>query len=339
MTAWNWYRLVLATGFASAAGLASADDVDYLRDIKPLLTQQCGKCHGPTKQENGLRLDTTASGLRGGDAGAAITPGKSAESLLMKAITGKSDTISKMPPEGPGLTEAQIAILSKWIDEGAKAPADEQPLPAPVNKHWAFQPPVRPPLPSVRDAAWPRGAVDTFLLARLERESIAPSAAAPKATLLRRAYLDLVGLLPTPAEVASFEADQAPDAYERIVDRLLASPNYGERWGRHWLDMARYADSNGYTRDFGRQIWKYREWVIDSINRGQPFDQFTIEQIAGDMLDKPTPEQLTATGFHRNTLINEEGGTDQEQFRIEAVADRVATTGSVFLGLTLGCAR
>ncbi|MCE9525979.1 MAG: DUF1553 domain-containing protein [Planctomycetales bacterium] len=339
MAVWNWYRVAVTAVVVLAAGVTSADEVDYLRDIKPLLAQQCGKCHGPKKQENGLRLDTTASAIRGGDAGTAIVPGKSAESLLIKAITGKSDTISKMPPEGSGLTEAQVALLSKWIDEGAKAPADEKPLPAPENKHWAFQPPVRSPLPAVRNPAWPRGAIDTFLLARLEKEGIGPSAAAEKATLLRRAYLDLIGLLPSPPEVTSFEADQSPDAYEKVVDRLLASPNYGERWGRHWLDLARYADSNGYTRDFGRQIWKYREWVIDSLNHGQPFDQFTLEQIAGDMLDMPTPEQLTATGFHRNTLINEEGGTDQEQFRIEAVADRVATTGSVFLGLTLGCAR
>ncbi|MGI8980901.1 MAG: PSD1 and planctomycete cytochrome C domain-containing protein [Pirellulaceae bacterium] len=339
MAVWNWFRVSLAVLCASAAGLACAEDVDYLRDIKPLLAEQCGKCHGPKKQENGLRLDTTASGLRGGDAGAAIVPGKAAESLLITAVTGKSETVSKMPPEGPGLSEAQIALLSKWIDAGAKAPADEQPLVAPENKHWAFQPPIRGPLPSVRDAAWPRGAIDTFLLAQLEKEGVAPSTAAEKSTLLRRTYLDLVGLLPTPAEVAAFEADQSPDAYEQVVERLLASPHYGERWGRHWLDMARYADSNGYTRDFGRQIWKYREWVIGAINAGQPFDQFTIEQIAGDMLAAPTPEQLTATGFHRNTLINEEGGTDQEQFRVEAVADRVATTGSVFLGLTLGCAR
>jgi mono/diheme cytochrome c family protein len=328
----------LVIGLA-AWGSVVAEEVDYLSDIKPLLTQQCGKCHGPAKQENGLRLDTTASAFGGGDSGPAIVAGKSAESPLIKAVAGKSDTISKMPPEGPGLTEAQIALLSKWIDEGAKAPTDEQPLPAPVNKHWAFQPVVRAPLPSVRDAAWPHGNIDTFILARLEKEGIAPAAGAGKATLLRRAYLDLVGLLPTPGEVGEFEQDKAPDAYERIVDRLLASPNYGERWGRHWLDLARYADSNGYTRDFGRSIWKYREWVIGSINADMPFDQFTIEQIAGDMLDKPTLEQLTATGFHRNTLINEEGGTDQEQFRVEAVADRVATTGSVFLGLTLGCAR
>jgi mono/diheme cytochrome c family protein len=329
----------MVTGLWAIAAPLCADDVDYLRDIKPLLTQQCGKCHGPAKQENGLRLDTTASALLGGDAGPAIVAGKSAESPLIKAVTGKSDTISKMPPEGSGLTEAQIALLSKWIDEGAKAPADELPLPAPVNKHWSFQPVARAPLPLVRDNAWPRGPIDAFVLTRLEKEGIAPSPLAGKATLLRRAYLDLVGLLPTPAEVAAFECDPSPDAYERIIDRLLASPNYGERWGRHWLDLARYADSNGYTRDFGRSIWKYREWVIGSINDGMPFDRFTVEQIAGDMLDNPTPEQLTATGFHRNTLINEEGGTDQEQFRVEAVADRVATTGSVFLGLTLGCAR
>src|SRR5204862_3049414 len=162
---------------------------------------------------------------------------------------------------------------------------------------------------------------------------------AGKAALLRRVYLVLRGLFPTPADVAAFAQDASPDSYERVVDRVLASPNYGERWGRHWLDLARYADSNGYTRDFGRQIWKYREWVIDAINRNLPFDNFTIEQIAGDMLPKPSEEQLVATGFHRNTLINEEGGTDQEQFRVEAVVDRVNTTGAVWLGLTVGCAR
>src|SRR6185436_8789150 len=162
---------------------------------------------------------------------------------------------------------------------------------------------------------------------------------AERGTLIRRVALDLVGLPPSPEEVEAFVADERPDAYERVIDRLLASPQYGERWGRHWLDLARYADSNGYTRDFGRQIWKYREWVIDAINRNMPFDQFTIEQIAGDMLPDATEQQLVATGFHRNTLINEEGGTDQEQFRVEAVVDRVSTTGSVWLGLTVGCAR
>lgn len=340
---WNqrlaFVALIAAVGFCRAAVLKGADAPDYARDIKPLLVQHCAKCHGPAKRENGLRLDTAAAGMRGGDGGAAIVPGKGTESLLVRALLGKEENVSKMPPEGPGLSPEQIDLITRWIDAGANAPADEQPLPAPGSQHWAFQPPVRLAPPAVRNPAWPQNGVDSFILTRLEEEGIAPSPEAERATLIRRVYLDLVGILPTPTQVQEFTRDEHPDAYEALVDRLLASPHYGERWGRHWLDLARYADSNGYTRDFPRQIWKYREWVIDAINRGQPFDEFTIEQIAGDMLPSPTTEQLVATGFHRNTLINEEGGTDQEQFRVEAVADRVATTGSVFLGLTLGCAR
>ena len=325
--------------FALAARTASADEMDYARDVKPILAQHCAKCHGPDKQENGLRVDAASLALRGGDGGAAIVPEKPAESLLIKAIQG-ADDVSKMPPEDePQLSAEQIALLVKWVETGAKYPADERPTPSSKASHWSFQPPLRAELPTVSRGDWPSGSIDTFILAMLEGQGIAPSSEAAKETLLRRLYLDLVGLLPTPDEVDAFVADPAPDAYERQTDRLLASCHYGERWGRHWLDVARYADSNGYTRDFGRQIWKYREWVIGAINRGMPFDQFTVEQMAGDMLESPTTAQLVATGFHRNTLINEEGGTDQEQFRIEAVVDRVSTTGAAFLGLTLGCAR
>jgi len=313
-------------------------EVDFARDVKPLLAAHCTKCHGPDKQENGLRLDGGTALLRGGDSGSPVAAGQPDESLLIKAVTGKSDVISKMPPKGEPLTDQQIAILRRWIAAGAVAPADDSSA-STVSKHWAFQQPLLAPLPAVRNVAWTSGPIDAFILARLEAAGLAPSAEAERPTLIRRAHLDLIGLPPTPAEVDDFLADRTPDAYERRVDRLLASPHYGERWGRHWLDMARYADSNGYTRDFGRQIWKYREWVIEAINRGQPFDQFTIEQIAGDMLPAATESQLVATGFHRNTLVNEEGGTDQEQFRVEAVVDRVSTTGSVFLGLTVGCAR
>ncbi len=322
------------------AGASVGQDPDYGRDIKPLLAKHCAKCHGPDKQENGLRLDAAALAIRGGDSGAAVAPGKPAESLLIKAIQG-ADDVSKMPPEDePPLAAEQIALLVKWVESGAKHPADERPTPSSKASHWSFQKPMRAALPIiVRRGDWPRNGIDSFILAKLEAEGIAPSDAAAKETLLRRLFLDLVGLLPTPDEVDAFVADGAPDAYERQADRLLASCHYGERWGRHWLDLARYADSNGYTRDFGREIWKYREWVIDAINQGMPFDQFTVEQMAGDMLDNPTTAQLVATGFHRNTLINEEGGTDQEQFRVEAVVDRVSTTGSAFLGLTLGCAR
>ena len=329
---------MLALGLAPVRGDEPAGEIDYLRDIKPIFASKCTKCHGPDKHENGLRLDAAPGILRGGDTGAAIAIGKSAESLLIQAVTGTTDLVSKMPPEGEPLTTAQIALLRRWIDAGAKAPVEQLAADA-KGKHWSFQRPIRQPLPAVRDAAWPAGPIDAFILARLEKEGIALSQSAERATLIRRASLDLVGLPPSPEEVDALLADDSPDAYERLIDRLLASPHYGERWGRHWLDIARYADSNGYTRDFGRQIWKYREWVIQAINGNQPFDQFTIDQIAGDMLPEPTLEQLVATGFHRNTLINEEGGTDQEQFRVEAVVDRVSTTGSAFLGLTLGCAR
>ena len=330
---------VIGLSLPPAALAAEADEpVTYERDIKPLFAARCIQCHGPEKQENGLRLDAAGLALRGGDSGPAIVPHKAAESLIIEAVTGSSDTVSKMPPKGEPLSPDQISLLRRWIDAGAKAPV-EAAVTRPKSEHWAFQQPRRHSLPSVRHTTWPTGPIDSWVLARLEQEGIAPSAAAEQATLVRRAYLDLLGIPPSPEEVDAFAADTSPDAYERLIDRLLASPNYGERWGRHWLDLARYADSNGYTRDFGRSIWKYREWVINAVNRGQPFDEFTIDQLAGDMLPAATQDQLIATGFHRNTLMNEEGGTDQEQFRVEAVVDRVNTTGAVFLGLTVGCAR
>ncbi len=215
----------------------------------------------------------------------------------------------------------------------AGAPRDD------ARTHWAFQPPRRPAEPALRDSGWVRNPIDGFVLERLERAGLRPAPEADRATLIRRLSLDLLGIPPSLTEVDEFVHDPRPDAYERVADRLLASPHYGERWGRHWLDLARYADSNGYTIDGARSIWKYRDWVIDALNRDLPFDQFTICQIAGDMLPGATVDQQIATGFHRNTLRNEEGGTDQEQFRIDAVADRLNTTGAVFLGLTVGCAR
>ncbi len=224
------------------------------------------------------------------------------------------------------------------IVAGASARPDDDAAPS-SRRHWAFVRPSRLTPPDVRDREWTRNAIDAFILARLERERVAPSPEADRATLIRRLSLDLLGLPPTVDEVDKFVADARPDAYERLVDRLLDSPHYGERWGRHWLDAARYADSNGYTIDGARSIWKYRDWVIQALNADLPFDQFTIWQMAGDMLPGATVDQIIATGFHRNTLRNEEGGTDQEQFRVEAVADRINTTGSVFLGLTIGCAR
>jgi mono/diheme cytochrome c family protein len=328
-------------GMAAAAALAEEPRgaaEAFRRDVQPILTAHCVECHGPKKQENGLRLDYGAAVLRGGDNGPPVVAGKAAESLLIQAINGTSETVSRMPLKKSPLNETQVAIIRQWIDGGALVPADSA-APTTKSTHWAFQKPVRPALPSVVESKWPTGPIDSFVLARLEQEKLAHSDAAERPTLIRRTALDLIGLPPSPEEVDVFVNDESPDAYERVVDRLLASPHYGERWGRHWLDLARYADSNGYTRDFGRQIWKFREWVIEAINANMPFDQFTIEQIAGDMLPDATEQQLVATGFHRNTLINEEGGTDAEQFRVEAVVDRVNTTGAVWLGLTVGCAR
>jgi hypothetical protein len=245
----------------------------------------------------------------------------------------------KMPP-GRKLPAEQIAALRRWIERGAEWPASATLSKKPGGAdHWAFQPIQHQDPPPVKAASWPRNPIDRFILARLEKEGLRPSPEASKGILLRRVTLDLTGLLPTPEELRNFLADPRPDAYEHVVDRLLASPHYGERWGRHWLDVARYADSDGYTLDAPRQIWKYRDWVIDALNRDLPFDQFVIQQIAGDLLPNPTVDQLIATGFHRNTPSNAEGGIDFEEYRVEAVVDRVATTGAAFLGLTLGCAR
>ncbi|MBL9203353.1 MAG: PSD1 domain-containing protein, partial [Opitutaceae bacterium] len=320
---------------ASSASLASAQ-VDYLRDVKPLLAQHCYRCHGASQQKGGMRADTVAFLKEGGDAGAALKPGDSKASVLVQALLGTHDDISRMPYKKPALADAEIARIRAWIDAGAPAPANEEPDKA---IHWAFVAPVRPEAPAVAKAGWSRNAVDRFVLARLEKEKIAPAPEADRTTLLRRVSLDLTGLPPTPAEVAAFFADRAPDAYERAVDRLLASPHHGERWARPWLDVARYADSNGYSIDAPRQIWKYRDWVVAALNRDQPYDQFVIEQLAGDLLPGATPEQKTATGFNRNTQINQEGGIDPEQFRIESVLDRVNTFGTAFLGLTMGCAQ
>ena len=319
--------------------VAAAEPVDYLRDVKPLLLKNCVGCHGPDKQRGSLRLDTAAGALKGGDTSPAVIPGKGADSLLIQAVSG-AEGVKEMPPKGKTkLTAEEIALVRAWIDAGAKHPADEVPLkttPA-VAKHWSFQAPVRPDEPSVQNADWCRNPIDKFILARLEKEGVKPSPEADRVTLLRRLSLDLTGLPPSPAEIDAYVNDQRADAYERVVERLLASPHYGERWGRRWLDSARYADSNGYSIDAPRSIWKYRDWVIDALNKDLPFDQFAVQQIAGDLLPNATAENKIATGFHRNTQINEEGGIDLEQFRVEATVDRVNTVGTVFLGLTVGC--
>jgi hypothetical protein len=318
---------------------AASGTIDFARDVARILSRNCYRCHGAKKQEGGLALHERERALAGGDGGPAIVPGKSAESRLIRLVAGL-DPDNTMPPEGAGepLTPAQVGILRAWIDQGARWPEAAGASTA-AARHWSFQPPARPALPAVKDRAWPRNPIDHFVLARLEREGLTPSPEAGKETLIRRLSLDLFGLPPTPAEVAAFLADARPDAYERAVDRLLASPHHGECWGRHWLDRARYADTNGYEKDRERSIWPYRDWVIRALNRDMPFDRFTIEQIAGDLMPGASLDQRIATGFHRNTMINEEGGIDVEEFRYAATIDRVNTTGTVWLGLTIGCAQ
>ncbi|HJZ59124.1 MAG TPA: DUF1553 domain-containing protein [Gemmataceae bacterium] len=318
--------------------------VNFDTDIKPILTAHCIKCHGPEKQKGGLRLDTRKDALEGGNSGAVIVPGKSAESRLIH-LTAGVDPDTKMPPDGPVLKPEEVGKLRAWIDQGADygTAAGGTIAGAVKSSHWAFQPIKRPDVPvnhEAKPSALIRNPIDSFILARLEKGGLAPSPEADRATLIRRVYLDLTGLPPTPAEVDAFLADRSPDAYEKVVDRLLASPHYGERWGRHWLDAARYADSDGYEKDTGRPFaWRYRDWVINALNADLPFDRFTIEQLAGDLLPNAATEQKIATGFHRNTLTNKEGGVDQEEFRVAACIDRVSTTGKVWLGLTVGCAQ
>ena len=341
-------RLILAgcligPAIARAEGESSTTRVDFEHEVRPILSKSCFGCHGPEKRKAGLRLDRKADALAGGDSGPPFEPGQAAESLLIEYVSG-ADPDKIMPPDGDRLTSAEVDRLRRWIDQGADWPerADDPSASAasPGSDHWAFQAPVKPATPEVRDRAWVRDPIDAFILARLEAEGIAPSPEADRVTLIRRLNLDLLGLPPTPAEVDAFVGDRGPDAYERLVDRLFASPRFGERWGRHWLDLARYADSDGYEKDSPRpHAWRWRDWVIDAFNRDLPFDQFTVEQLAGDLLPGGSLEQKAATGFHRNTLTNREGGVDPEEFRVAAVVDRVNTTGTVWLGLTVACAQ
>jgi len=334
-------RSLLATSvFATAAfGQSSSPDAIQFFEMKvrPLLYAQCAPCHSDQKLTSGLSVESRKALLNGGNRGPAAEPGKPDHSRIIEAVQQKGAL--KMPPTGK-LKDDQVEVLRKWVELGLPWP-DTKPLQARriTSNHWAFRAPVRPGEPKVANAAGVRNPIDAFILARLEKEGIEPSPEADKVTLIRRLSLDLVGLPPSPAEVDAFLADSNPDAYPKLVERLLASPHYGERWGRHWLDAARYADTNGYGFDNPRVMWRYRDWVIQALNRDLPFDQFTVEQLAGDLLPHATLEQKIATGFHRNTMINQEGGVDQEQYRIEALFDRASTTGAVFLGLTVGCAQ
>lgn len=306
----------------------SAQPIQFNRDVRPILSDACFQCHGPDKTKRKAKLSfDSAEGAR-----QAIVPGHPEASALIQRITA-TDKSKRMPPASAAiaLTPRQIDILARWIKEGAK-----------WQKHWAFLAPERPTLPSIKNKTWPRNAIDHFVLARLEHEGLDPSPEADPATLIRRMSLDLTGLPPTPAEVDEFAAEFAvrpQAAVEALADRLLASPRYGERMARPWLDAARYADTNGYQNDGERTMWRWRDWVIDAFNSNMPFDQFTIEQLAGDLLSEPTLEQKIATGFNRNHRGNSEGGVIPEEFAVEYVVDRVDTTATVWLGLTAGCAR
>ena len=331
---------LIAPALFLALAASAHGAVDFVKDVQPVFAARCYQCHGPERQEAGFRLDHKPSALKGGDLGVAIVPGKAAESLLVHAVDGTHPKL-KMPRKGPPLSHGQIATLTAWINEGAPWPDSAS---AKIEKglnHWAFKAPVKPALPMA--GVHP---VDAFVHARLAKEGLKPAPAAAPETLIRRLYLDLLGLPPEPKEVDAFVAEmkaasatERPAVYLRWVNHLLSSPHYGERWGRQWLDGARYADSNGYEKDPMRYIWFYRDWVINAFNRDLPYNQFIIEQLAGDQLPHATQDQIVATGFLRNSMVNEEGGANPEQFRMEAMFDRMDTIGKSILGLTIGCAQ
>ncbi|HKS38715.1 MAG TPA: DUF1549 domain-containing protein, partial [Verrucomicrobiae bacterium] len=328
--------LLAATAFAGGPKKPSAGDaVDFSSQIRPIISSKCFACHGQDEgsRKAKLRLDSREEAIKERKERRAIVPGDLENSELVARITSTDeDEVMPPPKTGHKLTGTEIDLLRRWIQEGA-----------PYSGHWAFVKPERPPLPAVREAgkkSGPQTAIDYFVLERLERNGLKPSPPADRYTLIRRLSLDLTGLPPPPEEVDAFVSDKRRDAYERLVDRLLDSPAYGERWARVWLDLARYADSAGYGSDPLRQnIWPWREWVVNALNRNLPFDRFTLEQIAGDLLPDATDEQKIATAFHRNTMTNTEGGTDDEEFRVAAVKDRANTTAQVWMGLTMGCAQ
>ncbi len=314
---------------------AAGDSPSFTRDIKPLLSNRCAQCHGPDAEtreggdDEGLRLDTLEGSRADLGGRAAIVPGKLDESALIARITSTDpDTVMPPPDSGTPLTPAEVDLLSRWITAGAE-----------YEPHWAYVPPQRPAVPVVKHAAWPKNEIDRFILARLEVEGLSPQPEADRCTLARRLALDLTGLPPTPEEVDAFVADEAPDAVERFIDRLLEHDGYGEHVARQWLDLARYADSAGYAEDRPRTIWGWRDWVIKACDSNMPFDEFTIRQVAGDLLPDATLDDRIATAFHRNTLNNSEGGTIDEEFRVAAVIDRVNTTMSTWMGTTIACAQ
>ena len=323
--------VVTTFALAFSAFGATPGKIDFDRDIRPILSDTCFACHGPDEAQRKakLRLDTPEGAFEDRKTYRIVVPGDSAHSRLYERISAEKPAARLPPPYAQRhLTAAQIDLINRWIDEGAK-----------YEIHWAWLPPQRPDPPVTKNAKWPRNEIDRFVLRRLEQENLAPSPEADKATLIRRVTLDLTGLPPTPGEVTQFLADKSPDAYNRVVDRLLASPHYGERMAVDWLDLARYSDTHGYHIDSHRDMWRWREWVIDAFNQNLPYDQFAVDQIAGDLLPNATTEQKIATGFNRNHMINFEGGAIPEEYQVEYAIDRATTAATTFLGITMGCAR
>jgi mono/diheme cytochrome c family protein len=329
---------------------AAKDAVDFVTQIEPLLSQNCHKCHGPDHQKGGLRLDRRDAALRGGDStDHVLVPGKSARSDLIARLRS-SDPDLMMPPKGKRLPREQVDLLSRWIDAGAAWPetavsaspvAPGRAITPEQRSYWAFQPIRNPAVPAVRHAERVRTPVDAFILARLEREGLEPAPEAPRLDLIRRVTYDLTGLPPAPGEIDAFVADAAPDAYERLVDRLLASPHYGERWAQHWLDTVRFGESEGFEYDTPvGNLWRYRDYVIASLNADKPYDRFVREQVAGDEIDPESQESLIAAGFHRLGPVRRNAGNQEVAgSRNEVLTDRTDILGAAFLGMTLGCAR
>jgi len=337
-------RVIFSTiVFVVSASAVCAEDapakkpqpVDFAREIAPIFVEHCVACHGQKVQEAEFRLDQKADFFRGGYSGKLLEPHQSAKSLLVARISGDEEG-DRMPVDADPLSQKQISLIRRWIDEGAKWPDELGRL---TTTHWSYVKPQRPAVPGDENDNWSQNPIDQFVRAKLIELGKSPSDRAAKTQLLRRVSLDLIGLPPTLEEIDAFLGDDSADAYEKVVDRLLASPHYGERWALPWLDAARFADSNGYQRDGRREAWAYRDWVIRALNGNMPFDQFTIEQIAGDLTPEPTLDQMVATGFHRNTMANVEAGTDAEEQRVLAIFDRVNTTGTVWLGTTMQCAQ
>jgi hypothetical protein len=339
-------RICLTMSFLLAASLCLLADaesqpkqpeqpaaVNFEKDVLPILKNNCFECHHKQTREGGLRFFGHEDLLKMNDSGEpAVTPGRSGESELIRRVSAK-DELERMPPEGDGLTEQQISILKAWIDAGAEWPQEFTVR----ESHWSYEPVVRPELPAVKNTGWCRNELDYFVLKRLEESGLQPSSEADETVLLRRLYLDVIGIPPSVAEMDAYRNDPDPNKYEKTVNKLLASPHFGEKWARHWLDLARYADSNGYQADQFREIWPYRDWVINAMNDDMPFDEFTIEQIAGDLLPEASVDQKIATGFQRCTTCNVEAGVDPEENRVNQIIDRINTLGTVWLGTSLEC--